>query len=104
MAQTQRIGKTATSVSTDDDGYTRVIYHSTVVVKFNDKRIILNTGGWKTATTKLRMNQTANQFQLGYTVVQRDDEWSVICDSRMRPIKGTLTINFDGDKVELARA
>lgn len=54
------------------DGVTRVRYHSTDVVTFNDDWIVLDTGGWTTYTTKTRMNQASNQFRLGYYVFQRD--------------------------------
>lgn len=76
MAQQHRLGKTATTVATHD-GFTRVTYHSTVVVTFNDAQFSLNSGGWHTATTKTRMNQASHQFGLGYTVFQRDGHWFV---------------------------
>lgn len=76
MSQQTRLGRTATSVFTED-GWTKIIYHSTVVVKFNDSAVVLNSGGWKTATTKTRMNQAGNQFSLGYNVFQKDYEWFV---------------------------
>lgn len=69
MAQTQKLGKTATSIFSED-GWTKVIYHSTIVVKWDDDQIILNTGGYHTVTTKTRMNQASNQFNLGYIVFQ----------------------------------
>jgi hypothetical protein len=47
----QNIGKRATRVYYEN-GYIVVRYHSTDVVRFNDKEIILNSGGWRTATTK----------------------------------------------------
>ena len=74
------VGKVATSILTDDDGMTKIIYHSTPVVKFNDKRIILNSGGWRTSTTKIRMNQAANQFKLGFSVHQKKYDWFVSFD------------------------
>jgi hypothetical protein len=76
MSQQHTVGTHATTVSTSDN-YTRVVYHATTVVKFNHKDIILNSGGWVTATTKLRMNQTSNQFDLGFRVYQKDYEWFI---------------------------
>lgn len=76
MSQTTQIGRHATTVSTSD-GYTRVTYHSTDVVKFNERLIILNSNGWRTHTTKTRMNQASNQFGLGFTVYQKDFDWFV---------------------------
>lgn len=54
--QNQIVRGVKTSVQTGADGKTRVLYHSTVVVEFDHKKITLNTGGHSTATTKRRMN------------------------------------------------
>jgi len=77
MTQQSTIGKCATTVSTDDDGWTNVVYHETTVVKFKNGKVILNSGGWRTATTKNRMNQVSNQFGLGFGVYQRNFQWWV---------------------------
>ena len=77
MAQTHEVGKHATTVSTGDDGKTRVTYHSTDVVVFDADVIRLDTGGWFTVTTKTRMNQASSQFGLGYGVYQRKGLWYV---------------------------
>ncbi len=90
MARQDRIGKTATVVFVDTDGMTKVVYHSTPVVSFNDKVIILKTGGWKTVTTKTRMNQTARQFALGFSVYQEDGDWFVDFNGKV--------LDFDADK------
>ena len=74
MARQHQIGKVATSVFTED-GLIKVVYHSTVVVAFNDRLITLNTGGWRTATTKTRMNQTSSEFGLGYNIFQKNFKW-----------------------------
>lgn len=76
MAQTSIVRGVATTIR-GEDGYTIVRYHSTDVVKFDDCQIILNSGKWQTVTTKLRMNQTSNQFGLGYGVYQRKHQWYV---------------------------
>ena len=77
MARQDQIGKLATSVATGADGVTRVTYHATAVVAFDAKRVTLDSGGYRTNTTKTRMNQTANQFRLGFRVFQHDHEWFV---------------------------
>ncbi len=76
MSQQWQIGKTATHI-THVDGETVVTYHRTAVVRFNDGRIVLNSGGWRTATTQTRMNQTAHQYGLGFAVFQTDYSWYV---------------------------
>ena len=76
MARTNQVGRHATAVGTEN-GYHFTQYHSTKVVMWNDKEILLNSNGWHTATTKLRMNQTSNQFDLGFVVWQKDFAWYV---------------------------
>ena len=72
----QRIGQHKTKVITNN-GVTKVVYHDTAVVMFNDDQIILDSGGWWTRTTKARMNQAAQQFSLGYSVKQVQGAWVV---------------------------
>jgi hypothetical protein len=76
MAQTQTVGSHRTTISTQD-GTISVVYHSTPVVSFNSDTITLRTGGYRTVTTKTRMNQTSNQFGLGFNVYQRAYQWFV---------------------------
>ncbi|KKM66060.1 hypothetical protein LCGC14_1484950 [marine sediment metagenome] len=76
MTQTWKIRGRATRITTEN-GTTRVRYHDTDVVVFDDETIMLNTGGWRTVTTKTRMNQTANQYDLGFSVYQKNFEWFV---------------------------
>lgn len=78
MSRSDKIGKLATTITTDDKGNTVVTYHETSVVTFNDKEIILNTGGWFTNTTKERMNQVSNVFKLGFYVQQVKGVWEVV--------------------------
>lgn len=69
---------TGAATTTAEDGkWTNVTYHNTIVVKFTEKTIKLNTGGYKTQTTKRRMNQAANQFGLNFEVIQRRGSWVV---------------------------
>jgi hypothetical protein len=76
MTKTNQIGRVATTVYSEF-GYTVVRYHQTEVVKFNDRFVELDSGGWQTATTKTRINQTSNQFGLGFNVWQTDYKWTV---------------------------
>lgn len=60
------------------DQRTHYVYHSTsVVIRNQDQSIVLNSGGFRTATTKRAMNQASNQFGLGFRVWQRAGEWFV---------------------------
>ena len=71
-----RVGKTATAVKMVG-GILTVKYHNTEVVTATNNFIRLDTGGWRTVTTKTRMNQASRQFDLGYTVYQKRQEWFV---------------------------
>jgi len=85
----------STSVVPQPDG-TAVYYHSTaVVLRRNDGRFVLNSGGYQTSTTKTRINQFTPP---GCRLFQRNHEWFVgsvpffdgmILDSDGSPINGT---------------
>ena len=76
--KTDGLGKCATSVR-QEGGWWHVRYHHTDVVSFNrhERTVILRTGGWKTVTTKRRMNQASRQYKLGFSVYQQNSIWYV---------------------------
>ena len=94
MAQTSICRGVATSVVCTN-GRITVVYHKTRVVDVTQEHIILDTGGWKTTTTKLRMNQASTQFNLGYAVYQQKGQWIVHYRGVTRP--------FDQDEIILER-
>ena len=52
-----------------------ILYHSTVVLWFHpDGKIVLNSGGWQTVTTKQRMNAFLPD---GVCIYQNDHAWYV---------------------------
>lgn len=78
MGQMHTLGRTATTAKRDAAGTLRVTYHKTVVVEVTrDGTVTLRSGGWRTVTTKARMNQAANQYGLGFSVYQKKGEWFV---------------------------
>lgn len=98
MATQHRIGKVATAVKRDADGTLRVIYHSTAVVTVEASgRITLDHGGWKTSTTKTRMNQASNQLSLGFTVSQKKRNWFVSIDGHEIPFTHTPLVVREGE-------
>ena len=78
-----------------EEGKTKVIYHSTAVVTWDENSIVLNTGGYRSVTTKRKMNQASRQYDLGYSVFQKNHEWYV-------EYKGK-TIPYDNDDLILPR-
>jgi len=94
MTQQHSLGTHKTHVRSSGSAIV-VRYHNTDVVKFTPKTITLNAGGWKTATTKTRMNQASSQYGLGYTVTQKDYEWFVRYRGK--------TMKFKGNKLTFRR-
>ena len=90
------IGRHKTKVFAYSGNVTRVVYHDTPIVSFNESSIELNTGGWWTRTTKVRMNQTSQEFGLGYAVFQKDHEWFVDYRGEVHPFTSEeLTLSRD---------
>lgn len=77
------------------DGNTVITYHSTAIVEFDADFITLRTGGYETVTTKRKMNQAANQFDLGYSVFQKRGIWFVNYNGS--------TYEFEGTEMQLSR-
>ena len=92
MSRMNKIGSTATNIRTEN-GETIVRYHSTDVVRFTAKKIVLNSGGWFTSTTKNRMNQTARQFDLGYGIYQLKGNWYVSFKGKTLGFENGITLN-----------
>ena len=62
-------------------------YHQTDVATIDGYHVHLNTGGYRSNTTKVRMNQFANQFCFGvFHVYQKDFEWYVQVEGQEKPI------------------
>lgn len=65
-----------TTLIDQSEGVIGLRLHSTVVVVFDDSgHIILNTGGYRTTTTKDRLNRVARAH--GYSVFAKDFDWFV---------------------------
>jgi hypothetical protein len=65
--------------------------HDTDIITFDNGKIILNSGGWKTHTTKSRINQ---YLPRGVYVSQKDFEWFVndSRDNTVKPFENGMTI------------
>ena len=84
------IGKHRTTIQ-EDDHYLIVTYVSTPVFKWAKSRglIVLDSGGWTTATTKKRMNQCLDHIGVNARVYQKNHDWYI-------DINGTTIDFFDG--------
>ena len=85
------MGKYQTSIYSSD-GFTNVRYFDTIVVSFSTTEIHLNSGGWMTVSTKTRMNQTSNQYGLGFSVFQKDFKWFVSYNGKVRPFSDGMIL------------
>jgi hypothetical protein len=94
MTQMAQISRNNTAIIKGED-YVAVVLHRTPVVKVGDGLggvITLNSGGWRTPTTKTRMNQVANAWELGFNVYQKDFEWYVsMADGEVREFADGMT-------------
>ena len=80
----------------NDDKYLIVTLYRTNVFVLNKKAgtIALSSGGWRTVTTKQRINQAADEYHCGFGVYQKDFEWYVT-------LKDGNTVPFvDGMKLD----
>lgn len=78
MAQTHTFRGVARAILTTPDKGTQYVYHRTAVVTHRpDGCIVLDSGGWHTATTKTAMNQASSQDRLGFRVYAKNGDWFV---------------------------
>lgn len=79
--------KRATTVA-KIEGMMACVYHQTAVVRWDDDRVILDSGGFETHTTKTRMNEVSQHYGLGFHVFQTNFEWFVtLPDGSERPFE-----------------
>jgi len=81
MPTMDKLSSYKTTITGDGEGNTLITYQATVIVKFSRDTVTLNSGGWDTVTTKRKMNQASYQFNLGYSVTQREFKWFVTLPS-----------------------
>lgn len=93
---TRKIGKHKTSVKRDGDTVTVRYWHTDVVTaNLLTGDVTLNTGGWQTTTTKARMNQAAAEYNMGFSVYQKN--WQLFVrksDGAEVPFDRSVTFNF----------
>ena len=87
------IGNHKTSII-NNNSITSVCYHNTEVVKITDNKIILNSGGWLTATTKRRMNQASLSYGLGFSVYQVNFSWYVDYKGDTIPFEDNMELDI----------
>lgn len=74
-------------------GEVHVFYHEKHLVCFNRDQICIRNNAHHRFMTKVRMNQAANQFQLGFKVYQRGTNWFVEWRGETLPFTDGLILN-----------
>ena len=79
MTNLDRFQGVETTTATDRDGALVGYYRGTPVAQRFGNVITLNHGGWRTRTTKVRMNQFSNHYvDRAYGVFQLKGSWFVV--------------------------
>lgn len=86
-----RIGRHRTQVYKDGD-WLICKYWNTEIVKYNVKNneVVLQTDGWDTITSRNRIIQCSNEWQLGFRLTTHNSRWYVI--------KGDKSYAFEDNK------
>lgn len=74
-------------------GFTEFYYHNTCIVRSEGSRVTLNSGGWRTATTRRAMNQASNEYHLGFGVYQKNHEWLVDFNGKTVPFYDGIVLD-----------
>lgn len=77
MAQQTRISKNNTRITWNGDARIVTLHGTDVVKSYSNGLVTLNSGGWRTSTTKTRINQVAAEWGLGFRVHQDNYVWYV---------------------------
>lgn len=79
-------------IDVDVDGV-RYIYHGTTIVMiYVNGHIRLDSGNFRSPTTKNAMNQAANQDNLGFQVVADGGEWFVVWKGKQLPFMDGMVL------------
>ena len=81
------------------NGLLSVIYARTLIVTADANDITLDSGGYRTLSTKKKMNQTAKDFELGFQVYQKKNKWFVQFRDNVLPFMDGMILHRHGDKI-----
>ncbi len=92
MPQTSIFRGTARAQLTVNGAHHYVYHQTAVVIAYPDRSIRLDSGGWRTATTRTAMNQASAQDELGFRVFQRRGDWFVVWQGRELPFADRMIL------------
>jgi hypothetical protein len=80
----------------DVENLVSVTYHATTVASLSDGVLVLNSGGWLTATTKSRINEFCDALGLPVKVYQFNFDWYVKAGKANLNFVDGMTIDVTG--------
>ena len=87
---------------TDGIGFFQVVLHSTTVFsKYHDGSMQINSGGWRTATTKTAINRAFELLNIDARLYQVDFKWFLRYDNLRLEFEDNMT--FGGSVGEIIR-
>lgn len=66
-------------------GRMTVRFHNTDIVRISEHTVIFDSGGWRTVTTKQRMNQAMRESNIPIYVYQKDFNWFIAFTNSKKP-------------------
>ena len=72
--------------------YQVVLHNTTVFTQHSDRSITLNSGGWRTATTKTAINRAFDLLHIPARVWQKNFEWFVTYDGATFPFEDGMKL------------
>lgn len=89
----RRLAAQCVTFSNPLNGRQYTVLWNTIIVKRHYTKVILNTGGWRTVTTKKRINEQLRT----YCIQQKDFEWYVLTEGKedvtiRLPFKENMTL------------
>lgn len=74
----------------DSSGRTFVVLHATNIVEFDQDKVKLDSGGFRTSKTKARMNQASLDHGLGFTVKKIEGKWFLQTENETIPFRDKM--------------
>jgi len=91
IISTKRI-KNNTRLTEYTDGLKVLTLHNTDIIKWINGKVILNSGGWRTATTKARLNEFLADS--GIYIYQKAFAWYIRQKDQTIPFKDNIELNI----------
>jgi len=78
-------------IKKSNDSVIATLYTTDIVKAGNNRIVTLNSGGWKTSTTKKSINRVLDMLQIPIHVFTHEKEWKIIN-------KDGITLSFEDNK------